>query len=113
MGTGVAGIANTQCGFKPFRGPVAHALFSRMRTTGFSFDVEVLMMPRLSGYGIAEVPVNRTHQPGSRVNLPTDSARMAGDLFRIGLRRLKGQYGAPHLTPWAPAQSGRSISFVS
>jgi dolichyl-phosphate beta-glucosyltransferase len=111
--TGVAGIADTQCGFKLFRGPVAHALFSRMRTTGFSFDVEVLMMARLCGFRIAEVPVNWTHQPGSRVNLVTDSTRMASDLFRIRLRRLKGQYAAPHLAPWAPAESGRSISFVS
>src|SRR5262249_9411270 len=48
--SGVAGIADTQCGFKLFRGPVAHALFSRMRTTGFSFDVEVLLMARLCGF---------------------------------------------------------------
>jgi len=111
--TGVAGIADTQCGFKLFRGPVAHVLFSRMRTTGFSFDVEVLMMARLCGFQIAEVPVNWTHQPGSRVNLVTDSARMAGDLLRIRLPRLKGHYAAPHLTPWAPAESGQSVSFVS
>jgi dolichyl-phosphate beta-glucosyltransferase len=111
--TGVVGIADTQCGFKLFRGPVAHALFSRMRTTGFSFDVEVLMMARLFGYRIAEVPVNWTHQPGSRVNLVTDSARMAGDLFRIRLRRLKGHYAAPHLTPWMPAEAGQPVSLAS
>jgi dolichyl-phosphate beta-glucosyltransferase len=111
--TGVVGIADTQCGFKVFRGPVAHALFSRMRTTGFSFDVEALMMARLFGYRIAEVPVNWTHQPGSRVNLVTDSARMAGDLFRIRLRRLEGHYAAPHLTPWMPAEAGQPVSFAS
>jgi predicted N-acetyltransferase YhbS len=33
---------------KLFRGAVAHVLFSRMRTSGFSFDVEVLMMARLT-----------------------------------------------------------------
>ncbi len=107
--TGVTGIADTQCGFKLFRGAVAHVLFSRMRTTGFSFDVEVLMMARLCGHRITEVPVNWTHQPGSRVNLVIDSVRMAGDLVRIRLRRLKGEYAAPHLTPWIPADAGEPV----
>ena len=111
--TGVDGIADTQCGFKLFRGAVAHALFSRMRTAGFSFDVEVLMMARLCGFRIAEVPVNWAHQPGSRVNLVTDSARMAGDLLRIRLRRLQGQYAAPHLAQWVPAESVRPVGFSS
>jgi len=111
--TGVRGISDTQCGFKLFRGAVAHVLFSRMRTSGFSFDVEVLMMARLCGHRIAEVPVNWTHQPGSRVNLVTDSVRMAADLVRIRLRRLKGQYAAPHLTPWIPADAGRPVRLVS
>ena len=71
------------------------------------------MMARLCGFQIVEVPVNWTHQPGSRVNLVIDSARMAGDLLRIRLRRLKGHYASPHLTPWAPAESGQSVSFVS
>ena len=111
--TGVSGIADTQCGFKLFRGNVAHVLFSRMRTTGFSFDVEVLMMARLCGHHIAEVPVNWTHQPGSRVNLLTDSARMAVDLVRIRFRRLQGRYAAPHLTPWIPADAGRPVRLAS
>ncbi len=36
----VRDIKDTQCGFKLFRAPVAHDLFSRMRMNGFSFDVE-------------------------------------------------------------------------
>ena len=63
----VRGVRDTQCGFKLFRGPVAHDLFSRMRMRGFSFDVELLMMAQRRGYRIAEVPVNWTHQPGSKV----------------------------------------------
>ena len=82
-------------------GAVAHDLFSRMRIRGFSFDVEVLMMAQRRGYGIAEVPVNWTHQPGSKVNLVTDSARMLRDLFVIRGRYLSGQYNSPHLAPWS------------
>ncbi len=111
--TGVDGISDTQCGFKLFRGPVAHVLFSRMRTAGFSFDVEVLMMARLCEFAITEVPVNWTHQPGSRVNLVTDSARMAWDLVRISCRQLRGEYAAPHLAPWAAQDEPAPVGFAS
>jgi dolichyl-phosphate beta-glucosyltransferase len=103
----VSGIEDTQCGFKLFQAPVAQDLFCRMRMNGFSFDVEVLMMAQRGGYSIAEVPVNWTHQPGSRVNLVTDSVRMARDLFVIQSHALRGHYDQPHLalraTPVAQA----------
>ncbi len=109
--SGVDEISDTQCGFKLFRGAVAQALFSRMHMTGFSFDVELLIMARHRRYRVAEVPVNWAHQPGSRVNLVTDSARMAFDLLRITARRLRGDYRTPHLAPWAPpSKDGVALS---
>ena len=100
----VRGIRDTQCGFKLFRGPVAHDLFSRMRMRGFSFDVELLMMAQRRGYRIAEVPVNWTHQPGSKVNLALDSMLMMRDLFIIRGRYFRGEYNAPHLSPRRSSQ---------
>jgi hypothetical protein len=73
-----------------------------MRMSGFSFDVEVLMMAQRRGYRVAEVPVNWTHQPGSKVNLVLDSVLMVRDLFIIRSRYLRGEYSAPHLGPWMP-----------
>lgn len=99
----VRGVRDTQCGFKLFRGPVAHDLFSRMRMSGFSFDVELLMMARRRGYRIAEVPVNWVHRPGSKVNLVTDSAKMLRDLVQIRRLALSGAYDAPHVTAWNPS----------
>lgn len=96
----VSGLQDTQCGFKLFRGPVAQDLFSRMRMTGFSFDVEVLVMAERHGYRIAEVPVNWVHQPGSRVNLVLDSLRMTRDLVRIRRHCLAGSYRTPHVAAW-------------
>jgi dolichyl-phosphate beta-glucosyltransferase len=100
----VRGVRDTQCGFKLFRGPVAHDLFSRMRMRGFSFDVELLMMAQRRGYRIAEVPVNWTHQPGSKVNLALDSMLMLRDLFIIRGRLFRGEYNAPHLSPRRSSQ---------
>jgi dolichyl-phosphate beta-glucosyltransferase len=95
------GVKDTQCGFKLFRSEVSHDLFSRMRMNGYSFDVEVLVMARRRGYQVAEVPVNWTHQPGSKVRLTVDSFQMAADLFRIRAHCLKGEYEIPHLARWS------------
>jgi dolichyl-phosphate beta-glucosyltransferase len=92
---GVPGVADTRWGFKLFRGSVAHALFSRMRTSGFSFHVEVLVMARLCGCRIAELAVNWMHQHGCRVNLVTDSAKMGRDLLVIRMRRGRGIWPRP------------------
>jgi dolichyl-phosphate beta-glucosyltransferase len=107
---GADDLADTQCGFKLFRGPVAQVLFSRMRINGFSFDVEVLMMARLCGFSVAEVPVNWIHQPGSRINLATDSIRMAWELLQIRTRRPRGIYTAPHLKPWTAPSTATSLT---
>jgi dolichyl-phosphate beta-glucosyltransferase len=94
------GVKDTQCGFKLFRSRAAQDLFSRMLMNGFSFDVEVLVMARQRGYRIVEVPVNWTHQPGSKVRLTLDSVRMAADLVRIRAHCLSGEYEVPHVAPW-------------
>lgn len=112
----VKGFRDTQCGFKLFRGEVAHDLFSRMRMNGFSFDVEVLMMARQQGYRVDEVPVSWTHQPGSRVNLMTDSLRMLLDLFVIRARALRGDYREPHVARmgnWVEPGAGHRTQAVS
>lgn len=68
-----------------------------MRMNGFSFDVEVLLMASRAGYRIAEVPINWTHKPGSRVNLALDSLRMARDLVVIRGNLLRGFYDQPQV----------------
>jgi dolichyl-phosphate beta-glucosyltransferase len=83
---GLRGIADSQCGFKLFRGAVADDLFGRLRTQGFAFDVEILLLAQRAGYRIAEVPVNWTDQPGSKVRVLTDGPRMVGQILMARLR---------------------------
>jgi dolichyl-phosphate beta-glucosyltransferase len=106
----VHGLYDTQCGFKLFRGPVAHDLFSRMRMTGFSFDVEVLLMAQRRGYRIAEVPVNWVHQPGSKVRLVRDSLRMSRDLLAIRANSVRGEYDRPRITPYTEQADERPLA---
>lgn len=100
----VSGFVDTQCGFKLFTAPVAQELFSRMRMDGFSFDVELLLMAMKRGYRVDEVPVNWTHQPGSKINVVTDGIRMAADLFRIRAFAVSGAYDEPHISIAEPSR---------
>jgi dolichyl-phosphate beta-glucosyltransferase len=79
----IEGIADTQCGFKMFRREVIAAIFSRQRIVGFAFDVEILYIARRLSLSIAEIPVNWIAQPGSKVNLVTDSMKMLWDISHI------------------------------
>jgi dolichyl-phosphate beta-glucosyltransferase len=79
----IHGIDDTQCGFKMFRREAAAVLFSRQRIPGFAFDVEILFLASRLGLSVAEIPVNWVAQPGSKVNLVTDSVRMLWDISRI------------------------------
>ena len=77
------GIADTQCGFKMFRREAALAIFPRQKIAGFAFDVEILFIARRLSLSTIEVPVNWVAQPGSKVNLVTDSLKMLRDICRI------------------------------
>ena len=89
---GVAGISDTQCGFKLFSRDAATAIATRMRMRGFSFDVEMLWIGRGLGFQIREVPINWTHMPGSKVNVVRDGVRMVADLVRIRRNSIRGAY---------------------
>jgi dolichyl-phosphate beta-glucosyltransferase len=93
----VRGIRDTQCGFKLFKAEAAQQIFSRMRMSGFSFDVEVLLMAQRRGFRIDEVPVNWTHRDGSKVNLMTDSLRMLRDVVVMRKHLASGAYLLPHV----------------
>jgi dolichyl-phosphate beta-glucosyltransferase len=99
----IRGFTDTQCGFKLFDAAAAHDLFSRMRMSGYSFDVEVLLMALRAGYQVAEVPINWTHQPGSKVHVIRDGLRMAFDVIRIRTNAARGLYEQPHIALPRPA----------
>ncbi len=77
------GLSDTQCGFKLFRRKAALDIFLRLRTRGFAFDVEALVLCRALGYQICEVPVVWRNCPPSRVRMIGSSFGMLKDLVRI------------------------------
>lgn len=89
---GIGDIRDTQCGFKLFRGAAAEILFGELRTEGFGFDVELLLLARRHGYRVAEVPINWVDQPGSKVGVLADGPRMLHQILaaRRRLARTRG-----------------------
>lgn len=82
----VSGLADTQCGFKCFRGAAAQDLFQRQTMDGFSFDVELLFLARQRGLTFAEVGVHWYYRPQSKVRPIRDSLAMTLDLLKIRWR---------------------------
>lgn len=83
---GVRGIKDTQCGFKAFRAPASHDVFSRATIDGFAFDVEALMLAQAMNYRIDTHPVVWVNSPDSKVRVLIDPLKMLWDLLRIRFR---------------------------
>lgn len=77
------GIRDTQCGFKAFRHQAAKEIFSRVETSHFGFDVEVLLWAKKLGFSVKEVGVTWINSPNSRVSPIKDALKMLIGLFAI------------------------------
>jgi len=90
----LAGVsfADTQCGFKAFRAEAADAIFSRLISRGFGFDVEALWLAERLGFRIAEFPVRWVNDPASKVKVARDAWRVLAELARaISEHRKRGE----------------------
>lgn len=63
----VRGVRDTQCGMKAFRSSAAQVIFDELRTDTQLFDIEIVVLAAKHGLTIAEVPVEWTHDPDSRI----------------------------------------------
>lgn len=83
---------DTQCGFKLFPRDIAHDLFSQQRSSGWTFDAEVLFIAhRVSHLPIIEVPVIWSPRGVSRVR-PLAAAISGLALFGTAWNRIRGAY---------------------
>lgn len=79
----VRGIRDTQCGFKLFQSSAAKDIFSRLRTKGFGFDIEVLAIAQRLGYRVKEVGVAWYDSSESRFRPVRDTWRTLKEMARI------------------------------
>lgn len=83
---------DTQCGFKCFTGDVADFLFSRQRTKGWGFDVEILHLAALEGLMIFEMPISWHYREDSKIRANRDSIAMLKDVLLVKWRSHTGIY---------------------
>lgn len=77
------GISDSQCGFKLFGREVVDAVFPRLVTERFAFDVELLARALRQGFEVHEVPVRWRNDEGTRVDPLKDSMVMLRDVLNV------------------------------
>jgi dolichyl-phosphate beta-glucosyltransferase len=83
---GLPDVGDSQCGFKAFTARAAETIFGKLRTRGFGFDVELLMLARFYGFRVAEVAVTWADKPGSKVGVFKTGPGMLWEIVRARVR---------------------------
>ena len=78
-------IKDTQCGFKIFKKPVAKILFDQLITTGFMFDIEIILRAKKNHYKLSSFPVEWKNDNDTRFNPVFGSLDNFKDLLKIKL----------------------------
>lgn len=57
------------CGFKLWKGDVAHTVFEHVHLNGWAFDAEALSLAQRLGFTVREVGIEWTNRPDSRLSI--------------------------------------------
>jgi len=76
-------ISDSQCGFKLYRGSVAKSLFGSLVTTGYVFELEILMRALSKGCRIEEFPVEWSCDLDTRMRPGHEALSIMKDIFRV------------------------------
>ena len=82
------GFEDTQCGFKCFSSKSARKIFPLLKTSGWAFDVEVLLLADRWGYSVSEIPIDWHHGSDSKVKFGSAVFQMVKDIFLMRIRFL-------------------------
>jgi dolichyl-phosphate beta-glucosyltransferase len=86
-------VSDTQCGFKVYTARAAKKIFSVLKTDGFMFDIEALIVAEKLGLTPAEFPVEWSNDSDTRYHPVWGTIRNFKELLRIRLRTFGGPYG--------------------
>jgi glycosyltransferase involved in cell wall biosynthesis len=76
-------IYDPQCGLKILRRNEVLKILPEIKTTGFAFDSELLVIASIHGLRIKEVPINWSHDEGSKIDIIKQTTTMGRDLLLI------------------------------
>lgn len=103
---------DTQCGFKGFRREAAQAIFARARIDSFAFDVELLLIARVLGHTVVEMPVDVANSRLTTVSLAAHASRIWRDLWQIHRTLRQGGYATPRPVQSASRAEGPGSDVV-
>ena len=83
-------IKDTQCGFKLFSKRSSQVLFRSLHLQRWAFDTEIVLLCKLLKLQVAEVDVNWTEIPGSKLNVAVASIQMLRDMILLRALYLLG-----------------------
>ncbi|MEK7541613.1 MAG: dolichyl-phosphate beta-glucosyltransferase [Patescibacteria group bacterium] len=89
--SGLYAIHDSQRGFKVFSRRAAETVFARQTLTGWGFDFEILLIAKIHGFRIREVPVCWINPPDSKVGVGAYATTL-GELIRVKWNKMKGIY---------------------
>jgi glycosyltransferase involved in cell wall biosynthesis len=89
----VAGIRDTQCGFKAFSADAAETVFSKATIDGWSFDLEILALASRLGYSIQEFGVEWSDDERSRISPVKDFINVVREFLTIRGNFRRNHYG--------------------
>jgi len=90
--SGLAGIQDTQCGFKLFSEKAAELIVPRLTLDGWAIDIEMLVIAARHGLRVREIPIEWHYRERSRISPIRDSLRMSRDVLRIRWNDTRGKY---------------------
>jgi dolichyl-phosphate beta-glucosyltransferase len=79
--------------FHLYRRQAAIEIFRRQKLDGPNFAVEILYLARRYSYSVIELPIPDSDQSLPAEDAWSDSTRGLGELLRIRMNRLRGDYG--------------------
>lgn len=82
-------VSDTQCGFKVYSAKAAKAIYSRLKTNGFMFDIEALVLAKRFGFKEAEFPVHWSNDSDTRYDPIWGTLRNFRELLVIRLRSFR------------------------
>ncbi len=84
---------DTQCGAKAFcRNAILH-IRSKVRSTGWAFDVEMIWHLQQAGFTVKEVPIHWRDNSHSRIRMHRDAPSMLIELFKLRFGKKNGEKG--------------------
>lgn len=86
-----ASFSDAQCGFKAIRADVARGLLPMVGDTGWFFDTEMLVIAQRAGLRIAEIPVDWTDDPASKVDIVKTATEDIKGCWRVGRALASGR----------------------